>query len=40
MDENGYLRKLLGKINYVLSVDSDNKEMSEYKEYVIKELNK
>ena len=40
MDEKGYLRKLLGKINYVLSVDSDNKEMSEYKEYVIKELNK
>lgn len=39
-DELNYLQKLLGKINYVLSVDSNNNEMKEYREWVISQINK
>ncbi len=34
MDEKSYLRKLLGKVNYVLSVDKSNKEVLEYKNWL------
>ncbi len=37
-DEMAYLRKLLGKVNYVLSVDKTNKEMQEYKKWLIEQL--
>ena len=40
VDEKVFLQKLLGKINYVLSVDSKNKEMLEYKKWAINELKK
>ena len=35
-----FLQKLLGKINYVLSVDNKNKEMLEYKKWTVSELKK
>lgn len=34
-----YLHKLLGKVNYVLSVDKDNMEMQEYKQWIKEQLN-
>ncbi len=34
IDEEKFLEKLLGKINYVLSVDKGNKEMQEYKRWI------
>lgn len=39
-DKLSYLRKLLGKTNYILSVDSKNKEMQEYKDWVTDEIKK
>lgn len=39
-DEKLFLQKLLGKINYVLSVDNKNKEMLEYKKWTVSELKK
>lgn len=35
-----YLHSLLGRINFVLSVDSGNKEFAEYKKWVINEIKK
>ena len=40
VDEKIFLQKLLGKINYVLSVDGKNKEMIDYKKWAISELKK
>ena len=40
MDEKSYLRKLLGKINYVLSVETENGEFKDYKYYTLNELHK
>ena len=42
IDENelSYLRRLLGKINYVLYVNSANSEMREYKEWALNEFGK
>lgn len=33
-NEASYLRKLLGKINYILSVTPDNREMQEYRRWI------
>ena len=38
MNEKDYIRKLLGKVNYVLSLDAESGEMQEYKTWLIKEL--
>ena len=38
-DKNGYLHSLLGRINYVLSIDGKNSEMKEYKSFVISQIN-
>ena len=40
VDEKIFLERLLGKINYVLSVDGKNKEMIDYKKWAISELKK
>ena len=40
LDETAFLRKLLGRINYVLSVDSANFEFKQYKEWVMIEVKK
>jgi len=40
VDEKVFLQKLLGRINYVLSVDSENKEMIDYKKWTISEIKK
>lgn len=37
-DEESYLRKLLGKVNYVLSIDKSNKEMRDCKEWILDQL--
>lgn len=37
-DKTLYLRKLLGKINFVLQVESNNKEFINYKNYLIKNV--
>lgn len=39
-DTASFLQKLLGKVNYVLSVDSGNNEMREYKEWLVTEIKK
>lgn len=36
ISEPDYINKLLGRVNYVLSVDRDNKEMKEYKNWLLK----
>lgn len=38
LDEKSYLRKLIGRVNYVLSVDPLNLEMLEYEQWLIDEL--
>ena len=38
ISELDYLKKLLGKVNYVLSVDNINKEMIGYKKWLIKQI--
>lgn len=38
-DEASYLRKLLGKVNYILSVDRKNIEMQEYKKWILEQIN-
>ena len=40
IDVMAFLRKLLGQINYVLSVDSANFEFKQYKEWVMSEIKK
>lgn len=37
-NEESYLRKLLGKVNYVLSIDKSNKEMRDCKEWILDQL--
>ena len=36
--EKAYLNSLLGRVNYVLSVDSENDEMKTYKAWIIREI--
>lgn len=36
ISKDKYLNQLLGKINFVLQIDSSNKEFIEYKEYILK----
>ncbi|MBQ8541585.1 MAG: RNA-directed DNA polymerase [Clostridia bacterium] len=36
----GYLKSLLGRINYVLSIDNTNEEMKGYKAWAVKQLKK
>lgn len=38
MDKIAYLYRLLGRINYVLSVDSENCEMKDYKSYITSQI--
>lgn len=38
MSEQDYLKKLLGKVNYVLSVDTANVEMIDYKKWLIDKI--
>lgn len=38
MEEQDYLQKLLGRVNYVLSVDKTNSEMIGYKKWLIDQL--
>ena len=38
IDEQDYLRKLIGRVNYVLSVDKTNDEMLGYKKWLINRL--
>lgn len=35
---NDYLRRVLGKLNFILCVDKNNREMLEYKEWLINEI--
>lgn len=35
---NHYLRKLLGRTNYILSVEKDNNEFKEYKEWLVSQM--
>ena len=35
-----YLRKLLGRVNYVLSVEKDNEEIIEYRKWLVSKINR
>lgn len=38
VSSEAYFRKLLGKVNYILSVEKDNEEMKEYKLWLTNQM--